>query len=775
MNKQQKLMLSHPKSPYQMRIRIATSQEQCRLFWGIILLSIFRRSLLVGLFTFTSLGMQPSTVAASPTARDIDTQVVDGGSLQYVLLPIDATDVELQTFMADFFLSTDPENFLTVDVQMLYRVHNISDSAVTLFLRVAPNVETSEPGVVLSNPPAFAADGIEISLLQADNTSLRTQIQLAPDGRSDLTLRYRLDYKNRLLPKLHYAIGWLDEWQGDQSLRVSIALPETIAPESWVRIEPEGWNYALSTNPQQPDVKWLFEAEQPTGAFVFQVVAPNAWSQIEALAAQMGDSATVPNGSPNIYSQLGDLYRRLYQDPSISGRGSAKDEAIRQRFYAAALAAFTTGLEGATAAGSTTDAARLHASLAELYRSRVVGPNGQSNALYATLMQEEAVAALGALPLDDARRAELMRWQSDGLLVQFEALQRSGEWTDALTLLDELETLTTSVNSRLLNPERLASDRRAIRLQQALELLQSNNRDAALALAGEELANDTFQPPPEARSLFESWRITTTIGTQSTDIELLGQPAPDSGQAAREAVQQLIDQWRTSSIPDQTAMFAEVQVAGSTIPALRLRISLADVRQSDSLAQLTPTDANWALLRALLFQLNPTIIQSNSTIWEQVALSQPLDLRTAGDHWSAMAISLEQQSEQYATGAATEAATVTAPVAASANAEAAVQAQIQAINYRNAAQVWRDLAQNSWATVTLRASVGAGFSADSTVNGAANTGAQSSSRSWVADVTTPAQQLYLDAQFLNPVRLLGSIVLLLTGLFMLSGLLWWLL
>ncbi len=365
-------------------------------------------------------------------------------------------------------------------------------------------------------------------------------------------------------------------------------------------------------------------------------------------------------------------------------------------------------------------------------------------------MRKEAVAALDLLPVDDARRAELMHWQAEGLLVQLDARQRNQEWSEAFAILDQLESLSGQVNNRLLNPEKLAQDRRTIRLQQALDLLQANNRKAALALAGEELANDAYQPPPEARSLFDSWRITTTISSQSTEIELLGEPSPERVQDAREALQQLVDQWQTSSIPDQKATVKEVQRSASSTPALRLHLSLSDVSQSNALAQLTPTDANWALLRTLLFQLDPTITRSTHTLWDQVDLSQSIDLRTAGDHWNAMAISLDQQAEQYeAQAAGTDRA----------DTQAAVQAEIQAANYRNAAQQWRALAQKSWATITLRA----------------DTGTQSSTRSWVIDSTTPPQQLKVNAQFINPIRLLGSIITLLLALFILSGLLWWLL
>ncbi len=169
-----------------------------------------------------------------------------------------------------------------------------------------------------------------------------------------------------------------------------------------------------------------------------------------------------------------------------------------------------------------------------------------------------------------------------------------------------------------------------------------------------------------------------------------------------------------------------------------------------ALAEALPGGADWALLRSLLAQLGPKLDSTSDGLRQQVHVSQPVDLRAAGQQWGAMAQSLLNQAGSFETQAASTAQGEGATMTAS------LQARIRAANYRQAAEAWRSLARDSFVELSLAASGSLGNNA----------------RTWLITVDSPPQMLDVQVDSLNSGRVVlaaGGLGLLLLAL---AGLLW---
>jgi hypothetical protein len=185
----------------------------------------------------------------------------------------------------------------------------------------------------------------------------------------------------------------------------------------------------------------------------------------------------------------------------------------------------------------------------------------------------------------------------------------------------------------------------------------------------------------------------------------------------------------------------------------QLSVELPGAGSGVALAKALPSGPDWALLRTLLLQSGPTSAQEKGLLWQEVTVSQPLDLHAVGDQWAAMAEGLGRQADQY--DAQTTPTNRFDPTAA----ETALRAHIQAVNYRAAAQVWSDLAQTSRVSLTLASPSGLG----------------SASRTWIKTTRSPSEILDLKVESLQPMRLAMAAGLFLLGLALLALFLWWLL
>lgn len=675
----------------------------------------------------------PTLVYAQPD------RVANPGAPILLLAPTEPTTVELHTHTADFQIS-DAEGNVALTLAAFYRLKNPGSVPLNLALKLVD---------ITGNPLAELPPSLELTLneqptglLFVDDLGYTLQVPVAGEERVDLQLRYTVVLTPTLLTTLHYDSAPLAAWPGQtpSSLRVSFALPATLPMESWLQVAPPGWRFTEAANSGEPLLRWLYDNRLPDQPFVFQFIHPTTWQQLEQARA----SATT-DGPASSYLALGNLYQQLYQ---------ATTGALQDRFYAQALAAYSAGVtNAANSTAAPGEQAALQAGLAKLYRQRAIGASGAVNQEYMDLMSSAAAAALTGLPTAAPERQELLQWQVEALTLALNSAREHRDWQQAFQTLDQLATLPPDAVS----PTAVEESRRAVMVQQALQFLEEGNANAARALAGPAIQADELLPPPNARPLFTHWQVTMTIQPDATVLTFIGLPSPEQQAVAEAAFTTLIEHWRGNGLPAGFAVEWSQQAAltaGGSAP-LRLQLAVPTTTSGQALANALPLGADWALLRTLLAQLSPQLVEQAGLFRQSIQISQPLEVRGVGDEWLAVANMLESE----ATRLEAQSPTLNLANRDASSAETALRVRIQAANYRHTAQQWRTLARTSLIRAILTAPIGL----------------QTISRSWLATVETPTQTLELQAEATSVSRLLGGALVTVLGLFMLSGVLWWLL
>jgi hypothetical protein len=655
---------------------------------------------------------------------------------QFFLLPASPTILTLHTHTADFVLGYE-NGALVASVDAYYRLQNPTKDTATLTLKLASDAD----GAAHTVPQNLAVllNGQSLPLTVGKDGALIDPLQIVGDGAVTLNLTYAFPLADAPLATLSYDAQPLGQWPGQPSLRVSLRLPATLPPESWLRTTPTGWRL-VPTEAAMQRIRWLYDERIPDQPFVLSLIHPATWQQL-----QQATQAAVAGAPLLHFVELGHVYQQL--------SASATENEIRQRFYAQALAAYTAGVEEGVARNAPpAESASLHVALAGLYRTRALGAGGEVEPTYLALMSNEANLALAGLPAEEPQRTELYQWQVEGLTTQLNTARDERNWARAFVLLDQLAALPPEV----VDAATLHETRRTITVQQALALLEQGDNQAAMTLAGDLITQAELLPPANARILFSAWQITLAIGIDETVVHIQALPVADRQQEAQAALEQQLQVWKSLDRAEEH----QFDLIQSTPPVegvtpMQLTIRLTAEAPGHPLSTLTPPGAPWALLRTLLAQVAPNVQRSARGLHQQVRMIQPLDLRSAGEAWRAMAATLEDQAAQW------EAQSPRINLAAleSARAESALQLRIRAANYRSTAHEWRQLARNSLVMVQMTA--GAGVT--------------SYSRTWLATPETPLQLLELEANVMSLGRLLVAALTGLAGLFIVSGLLWWML
>jgi hypothetical protein len=692
------------------------------------------------LFVLLSLEAAPAAQAAPAV------QSVPGAAPQFYLLPAQQTNVVLETHLADLSL-TPGDGGASLVMDASYRLRNPTEETVSLGLQLAPGGDQSISGF---SGLTLTSDGAALPLTPAGDGGYTSQVSIPADGRANLRLVYQVALGNNALALVRYAPAVLNQWPGNISLRVQMMLSDAFPSDGWMEIAPSGWSYGVLSDPTSTNIKWLYDASIPDEAFVFRFIEPNTWT-----ALQGAEQAAGENGPPANFVLLANLYRRLYSE--------ATNDSLRSRFYAQAVAAYTAGLRSGATGAAPQDQAALHVGLANLYRDQAVQTASAEVAEYARLVVQEVDAALALLPATDPQRAELGRWQVDGLTVLLNEAYDQEDWPQALAIVERLAQLP----AELVDPAYVAEERRAVLVQQGLQFMEQGNREAAMAVAGDQIAADGLTPPDESYPLFASWQMTVTAGPDTLRLESFAFTDPDRHELALSALEEVVQVWEEGVQQASTGGGEYRFTLEDVHPPLesgeptgvRLTVDFPLSANGLLLAQLMPPRVDWALLNTVLTQLAPTSQRKTELLWQQVSLSQPLDLRNGVAQWEGIAAGLEQQAAEVETAGGSVA---TKDVV---DAEAALRARIQAVNYRAAATEWRALARQSWLLFT--------FAVDDPLFTTLRQ--EVPSRSWYATLASPSQMFVFQAQVLHLNRLLTLMVMGLTGLIGAASVLWWLL
>lgn len=674
-------------------------------------------STLGGVLLFCMALFFPHAIFAMPLAQSM----ITGNAVSLpILAPGGATAATLHTHLATITTESDAQGASRLRVDATYDLRNETREAIQLPLRIAGGA---------GNDLTLTQSGASIVLTPSDDDNLSGQISIPASGRADVVLSASYSLADLALIQVIYPTELLRQWRGQRSVRVELVPDNAAGHDSWLRIEPDTWTYAPFSDNLR--LEWMFEGEIPP-RIVYQTVTPAVSQELQRLTG-----AAVGN-TPEAYTALGETYRRLATAAAQIGDSAAQD-----RFLGQAVAALTEGLHQAeTASAAVTDIAELHASLASLYRDQIAGAG---STVYAQAMVVESGLALRGIMVDDPRRAELEQWQVDGLRLMLADLRRRGDIPGALALIEQLRTLPASASGSGF----LEQERQALIVQQAVQLVEQGDRSTALALAGNLINDPTLQPPSEYRNIFTHWGVSTAMSGGGVEVRAIAQASEGRIEEAQAALEHIAQTWRAS--PSLRSMDPQVRrpspegAPGQFEVALHIPAGNSGV----GLANALPMSAEWALLRQLLAQLGPQIrTQADNFLWQQVQVTQPLDLRAVGEQWQRVATELDRQAEVFEQEA-------TRTISA-ATMQASQEARLRAANYRYTAQSWRDLAQNSQVVVSL------------STPGSAN----SATRAWIVTAASPPQMLNVEVEALSGARLLIASLAALGAIFGLTALLW---
>jgi hypothetical protein len=694
--------------------------------------------LLVGLFMLAL--AQPRPAHAAPRL-----QSNPGTSPQLYLLPRDAANnnVIVDTHIATLRVVDDAAG-PQLNVNAVYQLHNPADSDVTLPLMLFPGGDQSLGG--FQNLSLTRND--DVLLLQpGDGGGYFSQTALSAGERATLTLRYQVSLGNDSIATVRYAPSILNGWAGNISLRVELELPNTIPAESWIETMPADWRYSVVTDPTVIGLRWLYDFNIPEEPLRLRFITPRVWSELRAT-----ENTVANGGAVSAFVHLGDLYSGLVR--------IAPSDSARQQFYAQAIAAYSGGLASpAFALASPSERAALHIGLADLYRRRLVEAAASEQGDYADLMVAEIVEALAILPADDARTTELRQWQTDGWQLQLNHALDQRDWPAALTLVEELAKLPAGV----IDPTVIAEDRRYILIQQALDLMEQGNREAALAIAGDQISADALQPPAQSATLFSGWQLTLTVSPDAMQLIALGLTQPQRHAEALDGLKEVVKLWQNGTSGEAYSFqLEEIPTEVSLQSGVRLQITFPAEGNGFLLARLLPPRTDYALLRGLLTQLAPTIKRNTGVIWQQIEIRQPLNLSSVVNEWNSIAAGLEEEAAGFEAQSDSLHAEETSETS---SAEAALTAQIQAVNYRTTAAEWRRLARQSSLLVSFQ------------INDPVFTRfkGEPPARAWTVTAAAPSQTFVFQTQVLNLNRLLMGAALAFVLLIAVAGLLWGLL
>ena len=670
-------------------------------------------------------------LAAPPSENHIpyrlpQSQSADASHL--LLQPALETSLDLLTHTLDVRVATVDGRSLTLQIEAAYRLHNDEDEAITATLLVAQPAGAAAGERPLPRNIAVTLDGQPLALQPAgQNVGQSVQAEFEADGRRRLILRYELPLAVTQTFDFHYPISELLAWSSDISgWRVTIDfanMEQWLAPsDSWLQISPRGWKVRAN------QLEWLREERPPTTDVLFQTLHPQWIQQIRAAQNEI-----LANNQVESQQHLGDLYAQLHQAPALGA-------SARERFYEQALAAYTQALRLAEE-HNRLDA--VHASvryrLAALYRRRAIAADGSVDSVYVALMVAEAEKALPAMP-QGPTRLELQNWVAQGLLQQLRTARLQENWPKALLLTEQLARLPADV----VDPATLEAERRAIILHEVLQQLNEGNEEAAVSLVGEEVLTGETLPSPEYRALFANWQITVTLNQNDVAINAIAHPIFQRRVDSESALNTLLNNWSASGVTDVLL----TEEAGGFL----IQLDGLDARKRRLLAQNTPQQPDWALLRSAILAAEQETRQENRLLWQRTTQSIDVDFRPVGDQWYSMVASLEREA----------AAAAEAPAPAANRAEAAaleIRQSLRAAQHRLEASRWRRLVSDSTVQVVI------GDSPDAT----------SPQRVWLLGLTDAPQRLTSQFESINTVRLWLAIAL---GIFLSSlfaGLLWLLL
>ena len=559
----------------------------------------------------------------------------------YTLMPLSPDKIILLSMTAD--VSFHDDGVTTVaEVQLSFRLYN-RDKGKSQTLRVAI------PGYPAPKPPPtevrLLLGGKEINKKPGNQQWWIADITLEPNQRANLVMIYSAPLGDDAIVHFRYPLDLTGQmWPGRmESARFTISFPEPPNPQSWINLSPEG--YLLSAEA----ITWSYDVQDPQEPIDFLFIRPSLWRQIQEARRR-----AVAEPSAGAYKTLGAIYAQLAtvtQNPDIF-----------ERYYPLAIASY------AQAQQLTPDDPDIYLALAQLYQIRADLSAVDASA-YTGLAINELVSALD----HGVNSPEIQKRVVNGFASLIDAARLRGDFDAANTYLQRLEELSQS-HPGLINSDDIQAERRALAIDWAEHVLKNQGpapaRAVLVQLFGQEVVHPAGAQFARVNSLYvrvntEPHLRTLTINAamRNGDVLLVSELARQFGQLG----------------------FAGVELQETDPTLLHVSIPFDDAEEllarQAALAEAIPPEPEWAMLQAVL--------RPQSLRWERTD-ERWRTIERYEEQVSFVSVSADAGLQALMLERAANALDLTDPLD-----------KLLADVWRQEADVWRNLAQNSSARYTL--------------------------------------------------------------------------
>jgi len=559
----------------------------------------------------------------------------------YTLMPLNPGKIALLSMTADVSFRDDGAETIA-EVQLNYRLHN-RDKGKSQTLRVAI------PGYPAPKPPPtkirLMLQGKEVPKTPGNQQWWIADITLEPNQRVNLVMIYAAPLGDDAIVHFRYPLDLTGQvWPGRlESARFTISFSEPPNPQSWISLTPE--NYQLSAE----SITWSYDVRDPKQPIDFIFIRPTLWQQI-----QQARRIAASNASADAHKSLGAIYAQLAT--------ATKNPDIFERYYPLAVASYAQAQQLAP------DDPDSYLALAQLYELRAdLSPEDASS--YTSLAINELIKALD----HGVNSAEIQEKVVRGFASLIERARQRKDYDAANTYLQRLEELSKT-HSQLVSDDVIQQERRALAIDWAEHVLNDQGPAPARAVLAELFGEDAVAPPgtqfARINSLYVDVRTEPNLRTLAINAAMRGGDVTLISQLAA-----LFGQLDVGSV--------ELQEVDPTL--LYIQIPFTDdedlIRRQTALADAIPPEPEWALLQAVL--------RPQSLTWKHEQ-----------ERWRTTEI-YEEQVSFVAVSA--DAGIQALLLERAANALDLTDPLNKLLNdiWRQEADVWRDLAENSSARYTL--------------------------------------------------------------------------
>ncbi len=507
-------------------------------------------------------------------------------------------------------------------VQSWFRLQNTLTSTLSLDA-IVQGMDTTPAATAVT----LTVDSAPQLLTTLDGTNhWLWQASIPGSGRLEPLLTYRVPLGEGALARFRYDLvnGW---GRAPGSLRVTLRFPDGLAPDQLLWARPAG--YTFDGN----QLTWSYDNPAQLASLDLLILTSTAWRALQTAQT----AAAAPAATAADHLALGRWYHRL----ALADAGEGVS--LFDRYYPQAMAALA---QAAQLAPNDPAPARL---LADLYGQKAT--RASSSTTYRALAAGTLAKARAQGDNSPELQASLARLSID----LARAAQSNGSWRGAAQYLAQLDSL----DAHALPAEQLDIVR-AIALAQAQESLARGDMIGARAVIESAWDSSVLAVPGAPVASFLSQQAAVSLSAHQYAIDLTLAPRPAVRAIAQSSLQRAVADAQT--VPGIVATLAERDDLFQLTVTMPFG-SPRELREKRThLAGLVASEADLALLHALLTVRDLDVVNKTETFWQTQQLTDTLDLPAAHRTWTGHAARYQQAVDALHGTAATDPAAGLIPI-----------------------------------------------------------------------------------------------------------------